>query len=84
MKHFPFVCCYGRQECTRLKLEKFGPHFLSTNAMPAKITKNIIVSATLFNLFDSFFITLQEHFLYRYWYQAMTLERNGPKTDISS
>ena len=48
-----------------LKVEKVGPTFSSFNAMPAKLTKNIVmVSDCLRNLSDIFFITLQEHFVY--------------------
>ena len=45
-----------------LKLEKVGPIFSSLNAMPAEITKNIVMmSASWWNLFDIFVMTLQEH-----------------------
>ena len=49
----------------RLKLENVGPTFSSVNAMPAKLTKKIImVIAALWNLFDICFIALQEYFVY--------------------
>ena len=40
LKLFPGVCCKGSKDEHELKLEKTGPTFSSSNAMPAKMTKN--------------------------------------------
>ena len=46
MKPFHIVFCYRWQGWTRIyNIENIVLMFLSFNAMPAKITKNIIVSA---------------------------------------
>ena len=48
-----------------LKLEKIAPTFSGFNAMPAKLSKKLILLVLSDkNLCDIFFLTLQEDFLY--------------------
>ena len=57
-----------------------GPMFSSFNAMPAKISKTIIVSTPQLNFFEIFFFTLQEHFVHTF---CEISTQNLPKTLIS-
>ena len=49
-----------------LNLEKVGPFFFSSfNAMPGKKhQKSIMVTAICYDQFDTFFLTLQDHFVF--------------------
>ena len=51
-----------------LKLEKMRPTFSSFDTMPAKITKTLpwLVLPDEIWMFDIFFITLLEYFMYMY------------------
>ena len=60
----PVVCCSGWQGWTWIKIRKSRANLFKFQCNTSKTHQKIIMVSAPLNLYDIFFITLQEYFVY--------------------